>query len=523
MYRYRRSSINTGMIFIAFAAILSMSGCILPTQRHYPDVQESGPVPSRGSAVQPAVIGSATISRVNAAQNTSGRAIHVDVALPPDVEVGLPFDYVIKVSNFTNEVVKDVVVIDALPKNLKVKSSMPKITELTAFTAKWSLGDLGPKEERVIQVTGVPIDEGILNFCTDVKYILPPVCLATKAVRSDLKITKTMPPEVLVCDTIPLTLVVTNPGTGIAHNVVVKEPLPPGLRTMDGKNSAIFKVGALQAGESRTIALEVKADRTGTFGNFATATGSNGLSAESNTTTTIVRQPVLNITKTGPERVFLGLNIIYNIEVSNVGDAPAESTILDDSIPANTDFVSASAGGSYANGRVEWILGTLQPRESRKVRLTLRSNNIGRGKDTATAKAYCAEAVAASATTRVLGIPAVLLEAVDLEDPINVGSVVTYVITVTNQGSATGTNIKIESTLEEGTMEYVSSSGPTVGFAVGNTITFNPLPSLAPKDKASWNLRVRAINPGDVRFKIKMNSDQIERDVIETEATNFYK
>ena len=74
------------------------------------------------------------------------------------------------------------------------------------------------------------------------------------------------------------------------------------------------------------------------------------------------------------------------------------------------------------------------------------------------ATAYCADAVNASAETDVKAIPAVLLEVVDVTDPVEVGTRTTYVITVTNQGSAPSTNIEIVCNLEEN-VRYVSSSG----------------------------------------------------------------
>ena len=72
-------------------------------------------------------------------------------------------------------------------------------------------------------------------------------------------------------------------------------------------------------------------------------------------------------------------------------------------------------------------------------------------------------------------------------------------------------------------MQYISSSGPTTASVLGNRVTFAPLASLAPKASASWNINVKAVGEGDVRFKATMNSSQLGRDVIETEATRFYK
>lgn len=117
-----------------------------------------------------------------------------------------------------------------------------------------------------------------------------------------------------------------------------------------------------------------------------------------------------------------------------------------------------------------------------------------------------------------------MLEVIDVDDPVEVGKDTTYIITVTNQGSDHSRNVRVTCALEAG-MEYVSSSGPTTGTlgAEGKVVAFEPLPSLAPKAKASWKVGVRALSEGDVRFKVGMTDDRLERPVEETEATHFYE
>lgn len=84
-------------------------------------------------------------------------------------------------------------------------------------------------------------------------------------------------------------------------------------------------------------------------------------------------------------------------------------------------------------------------------------NQIGTITNKVSAKAYCAEADAET-TTEVVGIPAILLEVVDNDDPIEVGANETYDIIVINQGSAEGTNIAITCTIPP-QQEYVSADG----------------------------------------------------------------
>ena len=124
--------------------------------------------------------------------------------------------------------------------------------------------------------------------------------------------------------------------------------------------------------------------------------------------------------------------------------------------------------------------------------------------------------------TTIEGIAAILLEVVDISDPIEVGQNETYLITVTNQGTKPDTNIRINCFLES-TMKFVSASGETQTQAADGKIVFQPLDTLAPGDKATWKVVVQAINAGDVRFRVTMDSDQLTRNVVETEATNFYK
>ncbi|MCP5003528.1 MAG: DUF11 domain-containing protein [Planctomycetes bacterium] len=452
--------------------------------------------------------------------------IFIEKSIPPQTQIGQSLDFITKVTNLTDGHVQNIVVYGILSDNFDVTSSDPGIQgDPSGTKVFWNVGHLGPRESTIITVQGVPTSTEELKFCcTEVTYSYDPsLCLSASVVQPELSITKEAPSEVMICDTIPYRIVVTNPGTGAAQNVQVNEQLPPGLFTLSGESSIVHNIGILQAGESRDIGVNVKADRTGTFDNVASASASGGLSATSNTTSTTVVQPVLTITKTGPAARFVGRNITYNIIVANEGDGPAVNTSLDDSIPTNTSMISVSDGGTATGSGGLWHLGTLQPQESREVSITVRADSLGEAKNCAVISAECADAVTDCAITTIAGIPAILLEVIDIADPIEVGGTEPYEMAVTNQGSATGTNITISCYLEAGTMEYVSSDGPTTGSAVADTVIFEPLQSLGPKESVTWRVNVKAVGEGDVRFGVTLNSDQIGRDVSETEATNFYQ
>ncbi len=130
--------------------------------------------------------------------------------------------------------------------------------------------------------------------------------------------------------------------------------------------------------------------------------------------------------------------------------------------------------------------------------------------------------VTAVATTDLQGIPALLMEVVDEIDPVTVGDKTTYVITVTNQGSAQDQNVTIVCNLEEA-MSFVSGTGTSEVTAEDGTVTMAAVPGLDPGDAAVWRVTVKAESEADARFTVTLTSDQLQRPVRETESTNLYE
>jgi uncharacterized repeat protein (TIGR01451 family) len=488
-----------------------------PLAKAAPAKAAPAPAPAKPQPVVKSACGLSSATGAYPCSNCT--LVRLEKSMPAEVAMNTEFGYTIKVINPTDIMLNDVVVTENLAGNYKLSDTNPKAkadgTKLT-----FEIGELGPQQTKVITVSGMATSTDCLKSCATVSYVVP-TCTSVNVVQPALKLVKTAPASVLLCEAIPVKFVVTNTGSGSAGNVKIEDTLPEGLKTADGKSTIMIDAGTLAAGQSKQFAATLKADKTGKYENKAVASSSAGLKAEASTVTE-VHQPILEITKTGPEKLYTGRPVTYEIMVTNKGDVPAREVILEDQLPTGAKFVSASNGGSALGGKVRWEFETLAPGDSRKVSITVTPDGAGTITNVATAKAVCAEGVSASAKTATTGIAAVLLEVVDVEDPIQVGNTETYVITATNQGSTADTNIKIVCTLED-TEQYVSSSGATNASVAGNTITFAPLPTLAQKAQATWRVTVKGVKAGDVRFTAVMTSDQLTRPVQETEATKIYE
>jgi len=450
----------------------------------------------------------------------SSPVVRVDKEMPREVQVNKSFSYTITITNLAKCAITDVIVTEKMSEGFLYKSSSPQ-AKSRGNAIVWSIDSIDGGEVIVLQVTGVAADVKCLKNCTTITYAFA-ICANVSVVKPNLTLSKTAPDSVMLCETILYKFVVTNTGSGVAENVKISDTLPAGLQTADGAKKIVFDAGDLSAGQSKEFTSVVKAEKTGKYTNKAFATSTSDISAQSQAVTTFVRQPILSITKTSPQKQYIGREITSEIAVTNRGDADAQDTVVVDTLPEGIKSIKVSAGATVANGKITWEIGTLPVNTTKKFTVIYTPVKAADFVNVAQATATCAQGVTAKAVTRVTGIAAILLEVIDVSDPVAVGENETYIITATNQGSAPDTNVTITCTLEEN-QAYVSSSGATVGTSVGNLIKFAPLQTLPPKTKATWRVVVKSVKAGDVRFKVSMDTDELGRPVEETEATHLYE
>ena len=449
--------------------------------------------------------------------------IRLDKTMPEELEPNKPFDYFIKFTNLTDMVLTGVLITEDLSDNYKFTSSNP-VARRQANRLVWEVDLLEPRATKQITVSGMATEGtegGYLKHCTTVITQVIPACASVKVIQPRLELARISPTEAVICDTIPVKFAIFNSGTTTVQNVRIVDTLPDGLQTSDGKNEIVFDVGTLTPGQSRQYSAELRAAKAGKYVCQAAATSPAGPRAETPATTITVGQPVLAVTQSGPERHYLGRPLTYEITVTNKGDGAARNTVVENTFPPTAISIKATSGAKLSDSKVLWQLGTVAPGASRTVRVSYMPTGAGTLVSNTNATAYCTDAATASVQTAVSGIAGVLLEVGDVDDPVEVNGRTTYLITVTNQGSAPSTNIRISCTLED-SVQYVSSAGPTTGTLEGSTVKFAPLDSLAPRGKATWQVVVTAVKAGDIRFKATMITDQLTRPVEETEATHLY-
>ncbi|MEM6822565.1 MAG: hypothetical protein AAF558_11565 [Verrucomicrobiota bacterium] len=463
-----------------------------------------------------------TYTQCSAAYPTGSLAtsvIRLDKIVPKQALANKEFAFQFIITNLTSNELRNVVIIDDVPKGFRVISSNPQATVANGI-AKWVVPAIGPNGKFTINAKGSSPTVGKISSCGSVRYD-DYVCATTEIVDPGLKAAVTAPAKANLCSTIPLVYTATNTGSVKLTNVFIDGGKTSELVALDGTRGGSMRIGDLMPGESKQIRVNAKATKNGRNDTIIRAV-SDQITSQEASAVTMVESPQLRIGVTSPSSVIQGRSITYEITVSNTGQGTAEQVNVSSPIPAGTTFLSASNGGVAGAGGVTWPAVRLPAGSSTKLQVRVRPSSTSSVRADATASTECAQPASAFANTSVKGVAAILLEVVDNPDPIEVGDTTTYTITVTNQGSANGTNIRVSCAIESA-LTYVSTAGATKGTASGNAVTFAPLPSLAPKATATWTVRVKGQTASDTRFKVSMLSDQLgNRPVEETEATKIY-
>ncbi len=192
--------------------------------------------------------------------------------------------------------------------------------------------------------------------------------------------------------------------------------------------------------------------------------------------------PGLAITKVDkPDPVKPGRALTYTLTIANNGAEVANSLVITDAIPAHTSFISASHGGVESNGIVSWNAISLPTGASiSRTFVVSVSGGLADGY-LITNDPYgvrCTEVPAptwGAAVTTLVVAPSLSISKVDQPDPLAPGGVLTYTLTIINNGGAIANNVVITDVVPADTSFVSASDGGTES---GGIVTWN-VPNLS--------------------------------------------
>ena len=261
-----------------------------------------------------------------------------------------------------------------------------------------------------------------------------------------------------------------------------------------------FEVGTLRAGETRRMELVLTAERAGAVRNVLTARADGNLQVQQHVDFEVIA-PALTVDLEGPTRRYLERPATYTVKIDNPGSAPARDVQLVTQLPRGMKFVRANNLGEYDRNThsVYWSLAELPPGQTGAVELV--TMPMEPGEHTLEVKSRAREGLEDHTTQQVSveGLPAIMFEVVDLQDPIEVGGNTAYEVRVVNQGTKAATNVAVRVVTPPG-MKVVSATGETRYQIDAQGVVFEPVTRLAPKADTLFRLQLQGVQAGDQRI-----------------------
>lgn len=436
--------------------------------------------------------------------------------------VGETFTYTYEVQPKTR--IKDVVLTDEIPEGLRYVSSSPQGSR-SGDKISWSWDELAEGDNRTVRLTLRAEEVGTYRNCATITAI-PVACTLVTIGEAKLLVVKDVDrTELKVGETANFRITVRNTGNATAKDVVLRDTVPDGLADAENRRIVTFDVGDLEPGQSRSYDLPLRTTRSGEFVNTVVASADNVIESDDHRSEAgiTVRVPGIEVEKTGTSQQFAGKRADYEITVRNAGETTLRNVSVVDTLPAEYRLVSAGGGSYNEQARtITWNISSLAAGAERTFNITV--VNITGGSFTNTVTATVSEDNLTDTANKVTvweGYPGLLLELIDTVDPILVGDNTTYVVRVTNQGTANDYNIRIRVRMPA-ELDAVSVSGDSRGTIDGKNIDFAPISTLRPGQVVEFRVEAVGVREGDGRTQALLTSSLLEEPVTSTESTQVY-
>jgi uncharacterized repeat protein (TIGR01451 family) len=436
-----------------------------------------------------------------------------------DFNVGQPCSMELVVANSGTAGANDVAVDVFIPTSIRITEAKPEPTAASDH-ATWRFNSIAAGEERRISLTVIPSLRGEIAANANVRY----TSAASTVINVEeplLKVAITGPEQVSVGEPAAHVVTLSNPGTGVAHNVTLEVNIPAGLEHPKGSR-LMMDLGSLTPNENRTVKLSL----------VAKAGGEQAIRVEAKAGTELhqtavaklsVLAPSLKLELAGPAVRYVGRDARYTLNVKNDGATQTNNVRAVYIVPKGFQFISASNGGTFdeSNHMVTWFVGSVDAGKTTELTLKLRPSELGDYTGIAKVVSEHGATAEARTQTKVDGAASLVLEVVDLDDPVEVGRETAYEIRVRNDGSKEAQNIGLSIELPT-SIQLVSVKAPVEYIAESGLVVFKSLPQLPPGKTGIFQLIVKGRDEGHQRLRARLTSDSIQEPLTVEELTKFY-
>ncbi|MDA1054157.1 MAG: hypothetical protein O3C40_27225 [Planctomycetota bacterium] len=309
-----------------------------------------------------------------------------------------------------------------------------------------------------------------------------------------LTLEKRAPSEVSVGQASPWKIIVRNVGNVTAHGVVVTDRVPQGTKLVDASpeftettdGALAWQLGDLEPGDEAQVSIELMPLVEGEIGSVAQVTFRAQASVR-----TVSTKPELVVKHTGPEKVLIGEDVVFEITLSNPGSGATTGIVLEEDVPLGLAHV--------AGEKLEYEVGTLRPKEEKRLQLILRADKAGIVKNVLRVTADAGLEATDQITLEVIAPQ--LQVAISGPRTRYLERQVTYEVAVANPGTSTAYDIQLVTFLPKG-LKYVSADNKG-SYDAGRHAVYWSLAELAAEESGGVQLTALPIETGEQKLRVE--------------------
>jgi uncharacterized repeat protein (TIGR01451 family) len=458
---------------------------------------------------------------VSALEGQQTPHLTIQKVLPDEVIVEQPATLKFVIQNAGQSTAKNVTITDRIPQGTRLLATIPEAAVSPTGELTWSVGNLDPNVQLIIEMKVLPIREGEIGSVATVNYT-GEASARIAVTRPMLKVDVKAPAEIQLGEVAQIEITISNPGTASANNIVLEEHIPDGLFHKDGRVLRNTAISSLKPRESKKLVLPLICTGAGNLINHVIVSADGNLSAEDKTTIR-ANAPVLSLEIVGAKQRFLERKSEYRLVVANKGTAAAQNVDLELALPSAVQFVSTNQSGVYepATHTVHWALEELPPQEAGEIELAVIPVQTGDHSLRFTGSGANNLQAEAVLPMTIDGIPAISFEIAGDATLVEIGKDAVYEVRVVNRGTKAAGNVKVWTTLPDG-MAFIKAEGGRYQ-ANGGTIQFETIPQLLPKSEKVYKVAARSQTEGDFRVNIQVISDDLRSPITKEESTKVFR
>lgn len=431
---------------------------------------------------------------------TSTPTLQVETENPPAVDLGKPATFTIRVKNTGTIPATGIIIATKIPTHVDLDESKPKATSVDDRVYHFLIGDLQPGQTQLVSLVLRPRSTAPIQLDTTTIFAASTRSSAVVQ-RPLLQISPRAPQVVEVGETVNVVLCVSNIGDGAITDVVLVPGLTKGQVEGSGFSKSV-QVGTIPAGESREVRVSGTAVARGMLLGKYDASNPDGVTATALSQTQVV-QAELAISATGPRVRPLAREAVYQIRVTNPGDAVARSTEVVAALPAGLTVTQVEDGGKKdtQSGTVSWNLEGVSPGKDAILRFHAETSREGEQKLLVAARAKRVADVTASTSTLVISRPNLIATVLNDAELAAVGESMNFQLVVSNAGSKSADDVTIRVAIPSA-LDATRMPGYQVQ---GNEILF-PAQRIASGEKIKLSFRAVGKSVGDHRVRVSVDS-----------------